>query len=132
MSYRRVFCAIAISTALVVPVLPATAETTSHSGTIGAVDRAVGTIVLDEIGPWRVKGGATEITRRTITVTATTEFKLAERVRATGRGGGFWEFVEVALRPEELKTGDFVTVKVAHEGWRLTAVTVTLVRPGQR
>ena len=35
-------------------VLPAWADGTSrHSGTIASVDRAAGTIVVDEVGPWR-------------------------------------------------------------------------------
>jgi hypothetical protein len=121
--------AVIAAAVLVAPVLPASAETTNHSGTIGAVDRAAGTIALDEVGPWRVRGGTTEITRRTIAVTPSTEFKLRERAPGAGPAGWIGEFVEKEVSPEGLKVGDFVTVKGAHEGRRLTALAVTVVRP---
>lgn len=131
MSRRRTIIRLAMLAALVLvaPVLPASAETMNHSGTIGAVDRGAGTITLDEIGPWRVRGGTTEITRRTIAVIASTEFELAERTPGAGPAGWIGEFVEKEIPSGELKAGDFVTVKVAHEGRRLTALAVTVVRP---
>lgn len=130
MSRRRVIRpAVILAAAFVAPVLPASAETMNHSGTIGAMDRAAGTMVLEEIGPWRVKGGTTEITRRTIAVTPSAEFKLAERTPGAGPAGWIGGFVEKEIPSGELKAGDFVTVKVAHEGRRLTALAVTVVRP---
>ncbi|MBI3030775.1 MAG: hypothetical protein HYY64_14815, partial [Candidatus Rokubacteria bacterium] len=54
-------------------------ETTNISGTILALNREAGTIVVGEVGPWRVKAGATEVTPRTVAVTAGTEFKQVKR-----------------------------------------------------
>jgi hypothetical protein len=118
-----------VAAVLVASVLPVWAETATHSGTIAAIDRTAGSFVLDEIGPWRVKGGETEITRRPIAVTSTTEFKLAKRTPGAGPTGWVGEFVEAGLTASELKSGDFVTVKVKHEGRRLTALQATVVRP---
>ncbi len=108
------------------------AETTNISGTILALDKEAGTLVVGEVGPWRVKEGATEITPRTIAVTAGTEFKQVKRGEGPGPAGWVGEFVEVAIAPWSSKKGDFVTVQVRHEGPRLTALKVvvsTVVAP---
>ncbi len=102
------------------------AETTNISGTILALNKEAGTIVVGEVGPWRVKEGATEITPRTVAVTAGTEFKQVKRAAGAGPTGWVGEFVEVAIAPWELKKGDFVTVQVRHEGPQLTALTVAV------
>ncbi len=101
-------------------------ETTNISGTIVALNKEAGTIVVGEVGPWRVKEGATEITPRTVAVTAGTEFKQVRRAEGAGPTGWVGEFVEVAVGPWELKRGDFVTVQVRHEGPRLTALKVAV------
>ena len=112
---------------LVVLALPLWAgETTNISGTILALNKEAGTIVVGEVGPWRVKEGATEITPRTVAVTAGTEFKQVKRAAGAGPTGWVGEFVEVAIAPWELKKGDFVTVQVRPEGARLTAVKVAV------
>jgi hypothetical protein len=102
-----------------------------YSGAIVAVDQSAGTIVLGEIGPWHVKGGETEITRRTIAVTAFTEFARVKRVAAAGPAGWRGDFVETRLPAWQVKTGDFVTVVAQAEGQRLTAVKITVVEPGE-
>lgn len=106
------------------------AETTTHSGTILALNKEAGTIVLGEIGPWRVKGGVTEVTERTIAVTPATVFKEVKRAPGAGPSGWVGEFVEAGLGAWELKKGDFVTVQVRQEGQRLTAVSVAVMAPG--
>ena len=112
---------------LVVLALPLWAgETTNISGTIVALNKEAGTIVVGEVGPWRVKEGATEITPRTVAVTAGTEFKQVRRAEGAGPTGWVGEFVEVAIGPWELKKGDFVTVQVRHEEQRLTALKVAV------
>ncbi len=58
-----------------------------HSGVIVDANEAAGTIVLAEVGPWRVRDGRTVITRRTITFTPRTEFAIA--FRAEGPNSGF-------------------------------------------
>ena len=128
MSHRQLIrAAVTLALALVLPAAPAWAETANHSGTIAAVDRTAGTIVLDEVGPWRVKDGMPEITRRTIALVSTTEFKLAKRTRETGPTGWAGDFVEMGISARDLKEGDFVTVKVLRAGERLTALKVTVV-----
>ena len=44
-------------------------DVSRHSGAIATVDRAAGTIVVEEVGPWRTRGGETVTTRRTFAVT---------------------------------------------------------------
>lgn len=111
--------------------LPAWAgsETTNISGTVLALNRDAGTIVLGEIGPWRVKGGATEVTPRTIAVTSATEFKQVKRASGAGASGWVGDFVEVGLGAWEIKKGDFVTVQVRQEGPRVTALKVEVPVP---
>ena len=102
------------------------AETTNISGTILALDKEAGRLVVGEVGPWRVKEGATEITPRTVVVTAGTEFKQVKRAEGPGPAEWVGEFVEVAIAPWDLKKGDFVTVQVRREGPRLTALKVAV------
>jgi hypothetical protein len=108
------------------------AEAGNHSGTVQTLNKDAGTIVLGEIGPWRVKEGVTEVTERTIIVTKATEFSQARRAAGAGPGGWIGEFVEVKLTPWEVRKGDFVTVEVSQEGERLTALKVTVVAPEGR
>lgn len=101
-----------------------------HSGTVTAFDQAAGTLVLDELGPWRLKGGVTQITKHTIEVTPTTGFALVKR--ATDGATGFpGEFVETALDAGALQPGDFVTVECQHEGKRLLALRITVTEIGR-
>lgn len=128
MNKRRMIEATGLLAAiLLVLALPLWAgETTNISGTILALNKEAGTIVVGEVGPWRVKDGATEITPRTVTVTAGTEFKQVRRAEGAGPTGWVGEFVEVAIAPWELKKGDFVTAQVRREGPGLTAVKVAV------
>lgn len=114
--------------ALALPVW-AGAEAANHSGTIQTLNKEAGTIVLGEVGPWRVKDGVTEVTERTIIVTKATEFRQVRRAAGAGPGGWIGEFVEVGIGPWEVRKGDFVTVEVRREGERLTALKVTVVVP---
>jgi CBS domain-containing protein len=101
------------------------AGTVKHSGTVAAVDRAAGTMVLDEVGPWRVKDGVTQITRRTIVVPATTEVTVARRAEEPG-GWLPRPFVEAPAGLGDLAPGQFVTVECRPEAARLIAVKVTI------
>ena len=105
--------------------LPAGAQTVRHSGTILAVDRGAGTMVLGEIGPWRVVRGATQVTRLTISVTPSTVFSQVGRDATRPFPG---DFVEAATGAGDLKVGDVVTVECQHKGKRLTALKVTVAR----
>ena len=108
--------------------LVAGAEAIKHSGAVIAINKDAGTIVLSEVGPWRVEKGVTKITRRTISVTPSTKFVEVKRSMETPFPG---DFVEGALVAGDLKVGDFVTVECLHEGKRLTAVKVTVTPPSR-
>lgn len=108
------------------------AAAADHSGTLMAVDRDRGTIVIGEVGPWQVKEGKTEITRKTIAVGAATQFVASKRVKEPGPTGWPGEFVEVKLDPWMVREGDFVTVRVEKDGTLPTAtkITVTVMEGG--
>jgi hypothetical protein len=104
------------------------AQTMKHSGTIIAIADDGRTFVLAEVGPWRVRNGATVITRRTITVIPETAFAIAARNVETP-GGFAGEFVETPLGPEGVYLYDYVTVDCRHEGKRLMALKITVTEP---
>ncbi len=106
----------------------AAGETVRYSGTVTAIDAERGTIVLAEVGPWRLVRGRTQTTERIVRTTASTQILLAKR--ADNAPSGFPnDFVTVPLSDSPLFTGDFVTVECERQGKRLTATTVTVVRP---
>lgn len=113
--------------ALALP-LGASAETVKHSGTIAAVDEKAGTFLLSEVGPWKVRQGATVITPRTIVVTDATEFVALRRVDQAPSGFAR-DFIEEKLPRWAVAQGDFVTAETVQRDSRLIAVKVTLVRP---
>lgn len=124
---RRTAIPILITVSLLIAVaLPVAvaADTQRHSGTVVSIDPPRGVMVLDEVGPWRIKEGQTVLTRRTITLTPTTTF--AVYIRADVPGGFARDFLKVALDPEDVVPGDFVTVDCLHEGDRLVARSVSV------
>lgn len=103
----------------------------THSGTIVTIDPAAAVLVIGEIGPWRIVGGQTQITRRTFTLLPSTTVVLVKRSDQPTEGfPGDW--VETPLAVPDLVAGDFVTVEALPEGDRLTALFVTVVRPERR
>lgn len=104
-----------------------TAWASDHSGTVMAVDPEKGILVIGEIGPWRVKDGKTEITRRTVVVEPSTLFVMVKRSPEPGPSGWPGEFVEVPLGAWAVKAGDFVTVQVEQKGERRTATKIAVV-----
>ena len=78
-----------------------------RAGTVLAVDRNAGTLVLGEVGPWRVERGETRITRLAIATGSATEFTVAERV-PDGAAGFPGAFAERRLDPGHVKASDFV------------------------
>lgn len=122
-SHRAVWIAAVVVVALGVSAPVAGAEIVKHSGTVLAIDRQAGMLVLGEVGPWRVERGETRITRRTISVISSTEFALVKR--AAEPAGDFpGAFTETPLGAWGLREGDFVTVDCLHEGKRMTALKV--------
>ncbi|MBI2528781.1 MAG: hypothetical protein HYV93_22715 [Candidatus Rokubacteria bacterium] len=108
---------------------PGWADVTRHSGTVLAVDRDAGTLVLGEVGPWRVTDGVTEVTRLTIALRPSTEVVIVARSAGAGPTGWVGEFAETPLGEAELGQGKFVTVTVQREGGRLVAQKVSVVAP---
>jgi len=99
---------------------------TGHSGTVTAVDRAAGTITIEEIGPWRVEGGQTVVTALTVRTDGSTSWMRARRATGAGPSGWEGEFVEAPQGAWEVKPGDYVTVEVPREGKSRVAVRVTV------
>lgn len=108
------------------------AGTISHSGTIVAIDRQAGTILFEEIGPWRVEDGSAPATRQTIVVIASTSFVLARRVPGRGPGGWRGEFVEEPVAPWTIKAGDFATILCLHDRGFLTALEIVVAADDDR
>lgn len=100
-----------------------------YPGTVVAVDQAVGTIVVEGMGPWRVKEGATQFERRTFAVTHATEFVRLERASGTAPSGWTRDFVESALPAWDVKPGDWVIVTLEPDGKRPTAVKIDVWEP---
>jgi hypothetical protein len=83
----------------------------SYSGEVMAVDQTAGRIVVGDMGPL-LANGKSEITRRTIQVTPSTEFAKVKRATGAGPRGWIGEYVETKLPTWSIKAGDFVTVEV--------------------
>ena len=107
--------------------LAADAATVKHSGRI--IEIGPDAIVVEEIGPWRVEGGVTQVTRRTIGLTPSTRFNLFLRVDVPGEFAG--SFIEVALERVDLAVGNFVTCDCVQQTGRLVASTVTVAEVGE-
>ncbi len=102
---------------------------TFHSGRIEAIDKTTGSLVVGEVGPWRVKEGKTEITRRTIVVTSSTEWVRLGRSEGAGPSGWAGEAIETSITPWDVKAGDVVTVRVRRDSGRLIAIRVSVATP---
>jgi hypothetical protein len=102
-----------------------------YSGTVVAVDRAAGTIVVEGMGPWRVKDGVTQLERRTIAVVPSTELMRLKRATGVAPSGWPGDFVESALPEWQVKPGDWVTVAVKPDGTRMTAIRIDVADPGE-
>jgi hypothetical protein len=98
--------------------------TTTHSGTVVAIDPEVGVLIFEEVGPWRVEHGKTVVIRRTVALTADTKFNSFIRVTVPGAFAG--DFLEVALDADSVTPGDFVTAECVRDGDGLVALRVTI------
>jgi hypothetical protein len=96
-----------------------------HAGTVGAVDMAAGTLVVEDVGPL-LKSGTSPITRHRVQVSPSTEFTLAKRTAAVGPNGWSGEYVETPLPSREVKTGDYAVVTIDRQN---RALKITVVDP---
>jgi hypothetical protein len=100
-----------------------------YSGTVAAVDRPARTIVVEGMGPWRVKDGVTQVESRTIAVTASTALMGIKRASGVAPSGWMGDYVESALPEWQVKPGDWVTVILEPDGGRPTASRIDVVEP---
>jgi hypothetical protein len=112
-------------TLLLTVTVSARAEIVKHSGTIVDDDENTDSIVLAEVGPWRIHDGATVVTRPRIALTTRTECAIAFRVEDTGEGFP-GEFVEAPLDRSGVYVGDYVTIECRNEGARMVALKITV------
>jgi hypothetical protein len=64
-SVSSILLALAPGAAAMTPTADA-AHTSTHSGTVVALNPQSRVMIMDEVGPWRVEQGRTVVTRRTI------------------------------------------------------------------
>jgi hypothetical protein len=100
-----------------------------HSGTVVAVDRSAGVIVVEGMGPWQVKDGVTQVERRTVGVTSATEFVGVKRASGPAPSGWVGDFVESGLPGWQVKPGDWVTLIMKPGDKRPTAIRVYVWEP---
>jgi hypothetical protein len=122
--------AASLAASAVVPVAEA-ADAERRSGTVVAIDRATGTVVIEEIGPGRGAGG-NEVARHRIGLEPSTP--VVGIMRATGPAPDGWDggFVQRRLGREAIAEGAFVTVTMRRDEGQLTVEQVTVVTPGGR
>jgi hypothetical protein len=118
----------ALAAAVAIPAWAGDA-TSSHSGTVVAVDKPARTLVLAEVGPWQVKDGEPRAVRRVVAVTDATEFIRVKRAAGVAPSGWPGDYVATPLPAWQVKPGDFVTVEARHEGQRLVALRITVADP---
>jgi hypothetical protein len=105
------------------------AQVGKYSGTVIAVDRAAGTIVVEGMGPWQIKDGVTQLRRRTIAIMPSTRFVRLERATGPAPSGWIGDFVESELAARQVSPGDWVTVTLGAEDRRPTAVRIDVWQP---
>jgi len=103
------------------------AELGRHSGTVLSLDPGTRTLVLAEVGPWRMKNGITEVTRVTVVLTPSTEFTSVSRAPDVAPTGWNGDYIEASAAEGTIAQGDFVTVMVRRDTGRPTAVKVQRV-----
>jgi hypothetical protein len=129
MSSRKLRNLLSLALGGVVIASPAlAAETALHTGTIVAENTNRDTITIEEMGPWH--GPGTRPVRREFHLTPRTTVQLA--IRKSDPGGVHGVFVDQALRPTDLRPGDYATVTVEREGGKAIATKIEIVRPSAK
>lgn len=103
------------------------APASKASGTIVSVDGAKHTLTLAEMGPWH--GPQTKPTDHAIALAPAAQVELVTRSTHPAPDGWIGGYVESPLSLDQLRPGDFATVTLAHQGGRLVATSVDVVRP---
>jgi hypothetical protein len=128
---NRIVTAWALAAAMLLAFAPLAAAVgpERHSGTVLSVSPDARTLVLAELGLWRVRNGVTEVTRVTVAMTASTEYTSLSRASHVPPTGWVGDYVEAAAARQTMAQGDFVTVVAHRDGGRLTAIKVQRVSP---
>lgn len=108
----------------------ASAATVKYAGTVRALDSAQGSLVLEDVGPW-LGQAETQITPRTIALSSSTEYFVADRAKDAPTGFPD-DYTETKAQRSEVRAGAFVTVECQHESGPCTATKLTVVRPIHR
>jgi len=127
-SFRAWWRALLLSLAMLCLAMPGSAQAAArHVGSVVAVDQATGTIVIEELGPWRVTGGQTVVAHFTAKADASTAWARARRASGAGPSGWLREFVVAPQGAWDVKPGDYVTIEVNRAGksWMALRVTVS-------
>lgn len=100
-----------------------------HSGTIEALDRVSGLLVIGEAGGGG-RGEKAEVTRRrNITVISSTDWVRVRGAKSGGLSGWRAEFTGPSIAPWQAKVGDGVTVHARRDGRSLVALKIAVVAP---
>jgi hypothetical protein len=100
-------------------------EGARHSGPMVSENMKQDTVTIAEMGPWH--GTKTHPVRREFRLAPSTKVELA--VRSSESRGFEGAFAERPMKATDLRVGDYVTVTVQHEGGKLVATEVEIVRP---
>ena len=103
-------------------------STVGYAGNVLAVDPTSGSIIVGDMGPL-LADGHSEITRRSIRVTPSTELTKVARAQGITPSGWIGDYVARNVSPSELKPGDFVAVTVTGEKDSPQALKITVVEP---
>jgi len=101
-------------------------STVDYAGNVLSVDAATGTIVVGDMGPLQ-NDGRSEIARRSIVVTPSTEFTKVIRTQGVAPSGWIGDYVTTGVAPSEVKPGDFVAITASLEQNGPQALKVTVV-----
>ena len=107
---------------------PAVHADERRSGRVRGIDDRVGMILIEEVGPWQVRKGVTQVTRHTIVVLPSTKIASHIRVNVPGRFAG--DFIEVPLTLSDVALGDFVTVECRRERGQVIALSIVVAEVG--
>jgi len=125
-----VMASMLLASSLVSPVHAVAVDGAGIAGAVLTVDRDAGRIVVGDMGPL-LASGSSELSRRSIRVTPSTEFVMVKRAAGTAPSGFVGDYVESRLAAWDVRPGDYVTVTVRPGQGDAEAIKITVVDTGQ-